>query len=134
MIPRNLSELEKIREECQWMVTKRAVVSGVANLVPVPGADIAVDVGLLMELLPAINRKFGLDPEQIDGLDPQVQMMIYNLIVRLGTQMAGQAEVLNPAIKLHTLRDKGAREEIEAPMHNRAAATQFQLQIAKLIQ
>ena len=65
-IPRKSSELEKIRKDCQWMVSKRALVSGAANLVPVPGADIAVDVGLMMELLPAINRKFGLSPEQID--------------------------------------------------------------------
>ena len=42
------------------MGVKRAVVSGAANLVPITGLDIAADVGLLMQLLPAINNRFGL--------------------------------------------------------------------------
>jgi hypothetical protein len=48
--------------------------------------------------------------------------------------IALSAEVLNPAIKLHTSRDKGGRQEVEAPVDDGTASTQFQLHIAKLIQ
>jgi len=107
MIPKNLSEIEEIRKECKWMVAKRAVVSGAANLVPLPGVDIAVDIGLLMKLLPAINQKFGLSPEQIDELDPQVRIMIYNLIVTLGTQTAGK--VITKQIIVSVLKKFGVK-------------------------
>lgn len=90
MLPKSLSELEEIRKECKYMVVKRAVVSGAANLVPIPGLDIAADVGLLMQLLPAINNRFGLSPEQIEKLDPQTRAIVYGLVVNTGTQLAGK--------------------------------------------
>ena len=37
MLAKNISELEETRKECKQMVVKRAVVSGAANLVPIPG-------------------------------------------------------------------------------------------------
>jgi len=76
MLPKTIEELNRTRDECHGMVAQRAALSAGGTLVPVPGLDIAVDVGLLMELLPAINRRFGLAPEQIDGLDPRLKMMI----------------------------------------------------------
>lgn len=68
MIPSSLKELERIRDECKSMVTTRAGLSAGAAIVPVPGADIGADVMLLLEMIPMINRKFGLAPEQIDHL------------------------------------------------------------------
>jgi hypothetical protein len=47
MLPKDLDELEKVRRECKRMVMKRAAISGTANLIPVPGLDIATDLGLL---------------------------------------------------------------------------------------
>lgn len=51
-----IAELDLIREECRSMVAKRAAVSGTVSLLPVPGADVLTDVGILMELLPSINK------------------------------------------------------------------------------
>ena len=47
-------------------------VSAGAELVPVPlpGLDVAADVALLTQLIPAINREFGLTPAQIEALSP----------------------------------------------------------------
>ena len=90
MLAKNISELEETRKECKQMVVKRAVVSGAANLVPIPGLDVAADVGLLMQLLPAINNKFGLSPEQIEKLDPHTRALVYGLVVNTGTQLAGK--------------------------------------------
>jgi uncharacterized protein (DUF697 family) len=69
VILKTISELDRIREECKSMVNKRASASAAAAVIPVPGADIGADVAIMLELLPAINRKFGLSPEQLDGLD-----------------------------------------------------------------
>lgn len=107
MLPENFSELEEIRRQCQQMVLKRAVVSGAANLVPIPGLDIAADVGLLMQLLPAINSKFGLSPEQIENLDPQTRAIVYGLIINTGTQLAGK--VITKQLIVTVLKRVGIR-------------------------
>jgi len=73
------------------MVLRRAATSAGASVIPLPGIDIAADVGLLMRLLPAINRKFGLTPEQIEKLDPERRLVVYALISRGGKSLVGRA-------------------------------------------
>ena len=72
------------------MVLGRAATSAGAAVIPLPGLDIAADVGLLMKLLPAINRKFGLSPEQIEDLDPQRKALVYSLIKKGGKTLVGR--------------------------------------------
>ena len=90
MLPNSLEQLEKIRSACKSMVTKRAAASAGGTLVPVPGLDIAADVGLLLELLPAVNRKFGLTPDQIDELHPRFKVFLYGIIKKVGSDLAGR--------------------------------------------
>lgn len=87
---RSIEELEAARLHCKNMVKKRALTSSGMVLLPVPGLDIAADVGLLLELLPAINRQFGLTPEQINRLDPQFKSFLYGVIKTTGTRVVGQ--------------------------------------------
>lgn len=90
MLPKDRKHLEKARKECRSMVLKRAATSAGASVIPLPGFDIAADVGLLMKLLPAINRKFGLTPEQIEKLDPERKLVVYALISRGGKSLVGR--------------------------------------------
>lgn len=88
--PKTLAELEKIRASCKAMVRRRAASSGGMALIPIPGADIAGDIGLLLELIPAINRKFGLSLEQIEELDTGHRLAIYAMVRKTGAMMVGQ--------------------------------------------
>ncbi len=97
MIPKTRKELEEIRTECYSMVTKRASVSAGTSAIPTPGVDIAADVAILLELIPAINRKFGLSSDQIESYDPAVKQIIYQVIKRSGLAMVG-AEVTRTLI------------------------------------
>ena len=90
MLPRDDKHLNKAREECRAMVLRRAATSAGASVIPLPGLDIAADVGLLMKLLPAINHKFGLTPEQIEKLDPERKLVVYALISRGGKSLVGR--------------------------------------------
>jgi uncharacterized protein (DUF697 family) len=90
VIPKSISELDRIKEECKSMVNKRASASAAAAVVPVPGVDVGADVAIMMELLPAINRKFGLSPEQIDQLDAAVKGQILVIISSLGSKLVGK--------------------------------------------
>ncbi|MDQ0087343.1 uncharacterized protein (DUF697 family) [Paenibacillus anaericanus] len=71
MLASSIEELEVLRKQCKKMVTGRAVASGGVAAVPLPGVDAAADIAMLLQLLPAINEKFGLSPQQLEGLDPE---------------------------------------------------------------
>lgn len=51
--------LEQIREECLEL-TKRAYWSAGAAIVPIPFFDVVVDLGMLTQIIPHINARFGL--------------------------------------------------------------------------
>ena len=91
MLPKSLDELDRIRASCKAMVRRRAATSGGMSLIPIPGVDIVGDVGLLLQLIPAINQKFGLTPEQIDELDPRHKVLIYAMLKKVGSDLAGRA-------------------------------------------
>lgn len=91
LLPNSLTELDRIRASCKAMVRRRAATSGGMSLIPIPGVDIAGDVGMLLQLIPAINQKFGLTPEQIEELDPRHKVLIYAGLKKVGSDLAGRA-------------------------------------------
>lgn len=90
LIANQLAELNAIKEECYSMVTKRASISATASAIPTPGTDIAADIAIMLELIPAINRKFGLAKEQIEAYNTNKKILIYKTIESAGSQMVGQ--------------------------------------------
>ena len=107
MLPKTEEELNAVRAICRTMVKKRALASSGAVLVPVPGVDIAADVAMLLELLPSVNRKFGLTPEQIDELDPQLKSLLYGVIKKTGATLVGQ--LITKQLILTALKKVGIR-------------------------
>ena len=90
MLLRSIEELNALRDECKSMVTTRASLSAGAAVIPLPGIDVGADVTLLLEMIPAINRKFGLTPEQIDDLDPQFKKITLVAITSIGSELIGK--------------------------------------------
>lgn len=82
-------------------------MSAGGTLVPVPGLDIAADVGLLLELLPAVNRKFGLTPDQIDELHLKLKVLIYGIIKKVGSDLAGK--IITKQLVIAVLKKVGIR-------------------------
>lgn len=83
------AELDRLRDECRELVRQRALISAGAAVVPVPLLDIAVDAGILMDLIPEISRRFGLATEDIDAMDPAQQEKTWRQIRRRGSQLVG---------------------------------------------
>jgi hypothetical protein len=106
-LPRSPIELDAVARRCRKMVTRRALASAGAVVVPLPGVDIAADVVLLSELIPAINREFGLTPEQIESLNPKVKAHVYKAIVAFGGAMVGR--VVTRELVLRALAVVGMR-------------------------
>lgn len=87
----NHDELAKVRRNCRRMSRNRARAAAAAAAVPIPGVHIAADVGLLLQLIPAINQKFGLAPEQLEKLDSPVRIALQRVLRRAGARFVGVA-------------------------------------------
>jgi len=107
MVPKSLDELNAIRAACFAMVRNRAIFSAIASTVPVPGVDMASDAGILLKLIPEINRRFGLAPDQVAGYSPAVKQIIFQLVKRAGLAMVG-AEITRTLL-MHALKKAGGR-------------------------
>jgi hypothetical protein len=106
-LPRTPVELDAVAARCRAMVTRRALVSAGAVLVPLPGLDLAADVALLTQLIPAINQEFGLTPDQIERLNPRAKALLYKAIVAFGGAMVGR--VVTRELVLQALAAVGMR-------------------------
>lgn len=89
-LPASAAQIQRLAERCRREVTRRALISAGATLVPLPGFDLAVDVGVLATMLDDVNRAFGLTPAQIDTLAPQRQFTVYKAINTLGASAVGR--------------------------------------------
>ncbi|RZM32997.1 MAG: hypothetical protein EOP67_24710 [Sphingomonas sp.] len=86
----SLAELDRIRDETRRLVTNRALISAGAAVVPIPGADLVADVGLLTTLLPKISERFELDHAQIEKMDPKLAQQVFVLATSMGNTMIGR--------------------------------------------
>lgn len=83
-------ELDAVKKACHTMVTRNSSLSAGSAMIPIPGLDIGSDVAILMRLIPRINEKFGLSPEQIDSMDTESKLFVMTAISNTGSKMAGK--------------------------------------------
>lgn len=85
-----IQELDRVRIECRRMVTKRSLAAAGAAVVPIPGADLMVDIGLLANMLPGISRAFELDHDSVEKLDPNIAESVFVIAAGLGNNLIGR--------------------------------------------
>jgi len=90
LLPGTLRDIELVRRKCRRLVLKRAALSAGISAVPIPGLDIASDLGLMAKAIEEINIEFGLTPEQIAKLKPEMRLVIYEMTVGIGGMMVGK--------------------------------------------
>jgi uncharacterized protein (DUF697 family) len=86
----SLKELDRVRAECKKLVTKRSLMAAGAAVVPIPGVDIVADISLLATMLPEISKRFELDHEQVEKLEPQVAEKILVMASSMGNNLIGR--------------------------------------------
>ena len=98
---------DDIAHDCRRRVNQRALLAAGVAMVPFPGLDWLADVGVLMKLIPEINRAFGLAPEQVARLSPNRRVVVYKVLSAGGSLLAGR--VVTRAVLLQVLRLVGVR-------------------------
>ena len=88
--PQTAEALEQVREECRALVNKRALLSGAAAVIPLPGVDISADITIMVELLMEINKRFGLSEEQLNQMDLERKKVLLVIISSVGNELVGK--------------------------------------------
>lgn len=91
---------DAIARRCRKLVSQRAMLAAGVAMVPVPGLDWVTDVGVLVKLLPEINRAFGLTPEQIERLAPDRKVVVYKALSAGGGMVVGRVVTRELVIRL----------------------------------
>ena len=107
VVPGTQRELDAVVRHCRRMVSKRAAMAAGVAVVPVPGIDWITDVAVLAQLIPEINRAFGLTPAQVERLSPDRRMVVYKAISAGGSMLIGKLvtrELILQALKLVGVR------------------------------
>jgi uncharacterized protein (DUF697 family) len=107
LIPTTPDEVDDVARACRRFVNQRALVAAGVAVVPVPGLDWLADVGLLMRVIPEINRRFGLSQEQIERLAPDRRIAVYKALTAAGSLLAGR--LVTRTLLLKALRVVGVR-------------------------
>ena len=90
VVPDTPQDIAAAARQCRKLVTQRALLAAGVAAVPVPGIDWLTDVGVLLKVIPEINAKFGLTPEQIERLAPDRQVVVFKAISAGGSLLIGR--------------------------------------------
>jgi uncharacterized protein (DUF697 family) len=107
LVPESPDQIEAVARQCRRMVTKRALLGAGVAMVPVPGVDWVTDIGILMKLIPDINRAFGLTPDQVERLAPDRRLVVYKAISAGGSMLVGR--LVTRDLVLRVLKMVGVR-------------------------
>lgn len=81
--------LDAVRR-CRKLLNRRALMAAAASTMPVPGLDWAVDAALMSRLIPAINKEFGLTPQQIENLPAVQREQVQKAVAVVGSIVIGR--------------------------------------------
>ena len=95
-----LAQLERIRDDCHRLVTRRATWSAGAAVIPLPGLDVGTDIAILLKLLPKINERFGLTPAQIEELDVESKRLVMVFASSVGSMLVGRLVTRDIVLKM----------------------------------
>ncbi len=107
LVPASAGEIEAVAAQCRRLVTRRASFAAGVAMIPLPGLDWVTDIGVLLKLIPDINRAFGLTPEQVERLSPDRRLAVYKAISAGGSMLMGR--LVTRELIVGTLRVVGVR-------------------------
>jgi uncharacterized protein (DUF697 family) len=107
VVPATPAQIEAVAKECRKMVSRRALLAAGVAVVPIPGVDWATNIGVLLKVLPDINRKFGLSAEQVERLAPDRKIVVFKAITAGGSLLVGR--IVTRELVMSVLRVVGVR-------------------------
>ncbi len=107
VVPSTRRDIDAIARACRKLATRRALISAGASVVPIPGVDVAVDIGVLMSMIEDINAAFGLTPAADRTACAASQGFAYKAVMAVGSALVGRVVTRELVIRL--LKTVGVR-------------------------
>lgn len=107
LMPASAHDIAQLREHCRRMVRRRAALSAGLAALPLPGLDLMSDASLFALLINEINRAFGLTPEQVARLRPELRLVAYEAALGIGGMLVGK--LVTRELVLQLLRRSGVK-------------------------
>ena len=107
LMPDSVSQIDAVADNCRQLVKRRAIMAAGVAVIPIPGLDWVTDIGVLLKVIPDINRAFGLTEAQIERLGPDRRMAVYKAISAGGSMLVGK--LITRDLILRALRIVGVR-------------------------
>jgi len=104
-LPGSRRDIDAAAHRARKIVTRRALLSAGAAVVPIPGFDLAVDVSQLLRMIEDINACFGLSPLQIERLSTRRRVDANQAMATVGSALVGR--LLTRELVLQVLRRVG---------------------------
>ena len=111
LVPSTRRDIARIASDCRKLVTRRALISAGASVVPMPGVDVAVDITVLLKMIEQVNQSFGLTPQQIELLAPHRRLFAYKAAMGVGSALIGRIVTREVVIKV--LKTVGVRLSVK---------------------
>jgi len=136
VLPSTRRDINAIARACRRLVTRRALIAAGVSMVPLPGVDVAIDVGVLVAMIERINTAFGLTPEQIEQLAPRRKAFAYKAIMAVGGALVGRVvtrELVMRAVRSMGMRWTARRAAKMVPVAGQIAAASLGFAMLKLL-
>jgi len=136
VVPDTPQDIAAVVRQCRRLVTQRALLAAGVAAVPVPGIDWLTDVGVLLKVIPEINEKFGLTPEQIERLAPDRQVVVFKAISAGGSVLIGRLvtrELVLAVVKMVGIRLTAQQAAKWVPIAGQAVSAALTFSALKVV-
>ena len=72
-LPTTETELLERRKRAQDLVQKKSLMSSAANVVPIPGLGVGMDIKLMGDIIEDINKIYGLSHKQVNKMQDDLK-------------------------------------------------------------
>jgi len=136
VVPDTPQDIALVARQCRRLATQRALLAAGVAAVPVPGIDWLTDFGVMLKVIPEINQKFGLTPEQIERLAPDRQVVVFKAISAGGSLLVGRLvtrELILAVLKMVGLRLTTQRAAKVVPIAGQAVSAALTFSALKYV-
>lgn len=123
-LPVTQEEILERRKRAQEIVRKKSLMSTAANVVPIPGLGVGMDIKLMGDIIEDINKIYGLSHKQVNNMQDDLKQKVLASAAMKGSQFIGQ-KVTNAMVKVFfksIVKREAAKQSRWVPIVGQAVA------------
>ncbi len=132
-LPTSQEELLERRKKAKELIHKKSLMSSAANVVPIPGLGVGMDIKLMGDIIEDINKIYGLSHKQVNKMQDDLKQKVLTSAAMRGSQFIGQ-KVTNAMVKVifrSVVKREAAKQSRWVPLVGQAVAASISYYLMK---